>query len=106
MPQSNLPMNVLAKKALISMGAKPEVGTMPITHLMILALQDNQLGDVRDKPDIWRMVDNLGEMPEDEALERLDLLEIPQGWKRKSWQGLAGSLLNRVGDLRDEMLNG
>jgi hypothetical protein len=105
-PFFNHPMNILATKALFEMGAAQEPESIPITHLMLLALQDNHLGNVRDKPDIWRMVDYLGEMDEDEALQRLDLLTIPAGWKRMSWQGLAGSLLNRVGDLRDDILNG
>ncbi len=105
-PLFNHPMNVLAMKALFEMGAEHEPEMMPITHLMNLALQDNHLGNVRDKPDIWAMVDSLGEMPEDETLERLELLTVPEGWETKGWQGLAGSLLNRVSDLRDEILNG
>ena len=106
-PLFNYPMNVLATKALFEAGAEHEPETMPITYLMTLILQaDWPLGSVRDKPDVWAMVDALADLPEDEALERLELLKVPQGWEKMDWKALALSLLNRVGDLRDEILNG
>ena len=106
-PLYNYPMNVLATKALFEAGAEHEPETMPITYLMTLILQaDWPLGSVRDKPDVWAMVDALADLPEDEALERLELLKVPQGWEKMDWKALALSLLNRVGDLRDEILNG
>lgn len=105
-PLFDHPMNVLATKALFEMGAKHEPEIMPITHLMNLALNDKEMGRVRDKPTLWTMVEVLGEMDEEEALERLDLPTVPPNWKTMNWQQLAGSLLNRVSDVRDEILNG
>ena len=68
MPQFNQPMNSLAKKALLAMGAKPEPGSMPITHLMVLVLHDPIEGKIRDKHEIRELVDSLASLGEDEAL--------------------------------------
>lgn len=102
----NHPMNILATKALFEMGATHEPDLMPITHLMLLALHDQVLGHVRDEPDIWAMVDALQDLPEDEALERLDLLQVPPGWEQMDWRALAGSLLGQVLDLWGDIRNG
>lgn len=48
-PLFNHPMNVLATKALFEMGAKQEPETMPIKHLMVLALADRFLGHISQK---------------------------------------------------------
>jgi len=51
-------------------------------------------------------VDTLAELSEDEALEWLGLTKVPAGWANMSWQSLAESLLNRVGEVRDDLVNG
>ena len=100
-----LPMNVLAARALVRMGAQPEQ-TMPVAHLMLMGLADPGMQGMRHKEAIRSMVDQFALMPEDEVLEELELIRPPAGWQDMSPMSLAGSLLNRVEDLRDEILNG
>ncbi len=100
------PMNQLAHKAIREMGVPLEPDPMPVLQLINLGLRDPDVGRVSHKEDLQELVDELELMGADEALEWIEAASVPKNFNQMNWKALAGSLINWVEDLRNELENG